>query len=120
MVARAADIAAGTRAAALEQWRDDAVRARYPSARDGLASPADGYFDEPAHAATAVAARGALLGTERRRFAVVADGLHWPDPAAGVPTVRLVDAEHRADGAFLVARIELDLESETTSYELFG
>lgn len=120
MPALPADIAAGTRDAAIETWRDDTVKARFPSAREGAAQPAEGYFDSPVHAAAAIAARGALVGTERRRFAVTADGLQWPNPAVGVPTVRLVDPEQKADAPFLVARVEVDLETETTTYELFG
>lgn len=118
MPALTSDIAAGTRPAAVETWRDDGVKARLPSARDG--SDGEGFFDLTADAAAAVAARGALIGTERRRFMVTAQGLEWPNPAAGVPTARLIDAEQSIDAPCLVARIEVDLEGEVTRYELFG
>jgi hypothetical protein len=83
-------------------------------------TPANGYFDDPADAQTVIDARGALIGVERRRFAVTAQDVIWPDPAAGIPTARLIDDEQRADGAYLIARFELDLDAETTSLELFG
>ncbi len=46
--------------------------------------------------------------------------LIWPDVESGVPTMHLVDGEQRTDLDCLTARIELDLDAETTSLELFG
>lgn len=120
MPALPADIAAATREVAISTWSDTAIAARYPAARDGSVTPATGYFDSAANADTVIQARGALIGVERRRFAVTVQDLVWPDPASGIPTARLIDGEQRADGDFLVARVELDLDAETTSFELFG
>lgn len=120
MPALPADIAAATREVAISTWSDPAIAARYPAARDGSVTPATSYFDRAADAQAIIDARGALIGVERRRFAVTAQDLVWPDPAAGIPTARLIDDEQRADGAFLVARVELDLDAETSSFELFG
>lgn len=114
------DIGPAIRAAAVATWQNAAIKARYPTARDGQSEPAEGFFDSIADAQTMVDARGALIGVERRRFAVQVDGLSWLDPSTGVPTVTLVDAEQLANGPFLVSRIELDLEAERTSLELFG
>lgn len=120
MPATVADIAAGSRDVATASWTDAAIAARYPSARDGSLAPADGYFDDVNDAQTVVNTRGALIGVERRRFVVLAQDLVWPDLSAGVPIVTLVDAEQGVSAAFLVARLEVDLEAETTSFELFG
>src|SRR4051812_5441710 len=121
MPASVADIAAATRRARIESWSDAAVKTRYANARDGQAEPAEGVFDAAADGAAAIAARAALLGTERRRFAIVAQDLVWHDPAsAGVPIVTLIDAEQIANGNFIAVRIELSLEAETTSFEVYG
>lgn len=119
MPALPADIAAGTRAAATAVWKSDEIAARYPGARDGSVRPVEGYFDRMVDAEAVLADVAALLGVERRRFAVTAQEIIWPDDAE-VPTVRLVDAEQSVDGAHLVARMEIDLDAETTSLELFG
>lgn len=120
MAATSADIAAASRDAVDATWADATIGARYPSARDGSVTPSEGYFDSIADAQTVINARGLLLGVERRRFtAVVADVL-WPLLSTGVPQVQLIDAENSVNGGFLAARIELDLEAETTTYELFG
>ena len=120
MPATIADIAAGSRDVATATWADPTIVGKYPSARDGSTAPADGYFDSAADAQTVVNARGALIGVERRRFTVVAADLVWPDVTAGVPSVALVDAEQGATSAALAARLELDLDAETTSFETFG
>lgn len=120
MPALPADIAAASRDVVTGTWSDPAIASRYPAARDGSVQPSDGYFDAVADAAAVAAARGALIGTERRRFTVVADDIVWPDLSAGLPQAALVDDEQRVDGTFLAARIEIDLEAESTSFELFG
>jgi hypothetical protein len=114
------DIAAGTREAVVATWSNGTIRTRYPSARDGSADPAEGFFDALADAQTVIDARGALIGVERRRFAVTVADLLWIDPAAGLPTMRLVDSEQAVDAPMLVARLSLDLAAETTDLELFG
>lgn len=120
MPATGADIAAGTRDVVLAQWTDATIAARYPSSRDGLANPAAGYFDDVSDAQTVINARAALIGVERRRFTVAIADLVWLDPTSGLPTVALVDAEQAVSSNFLVSRIEVDLEAETTTLELFG
>lgn len=119
MPALIADIAAGTRPAQIESWQDAAVKARYPNARDGSKDAAEGFFDDAANAITAITARGALLGTERRRFRVLVDELWWPNPAAGIPTVTLIDPEQSVNAAGLVSRVEVNLEAESTLFEVF-
>lgn len=120
MPATPADIAAASRDVAVATWSSDVITARYPSARDGTVTPSDGYFDSITDASAVITTRGALIGVERRRFTVDVAGLEWPTLANGLPQVTLVDTEQRAQGGFLVARIELDLEAETTSFETFG
>jgi len=120
MTALPADIAAGTREARVESWQDAAIKARYPGARDAVSPPTEGFFDSAADARTVAAVRAALLGVERRRFSVPIGDLLWPDPTMGVPTYRLVDAEQAVDLPCIAARIEIDLETDTTTLELFG
>lgn len=120
MPALPADIAAASRDVVTVTWTNQAAIGRYPSAKDGSVTPADGYFDAQADAQTVINARGQLIGVERRRFSVGIDDVVWPDLAAGIPQVRLIDPEQRAAGGFLVARIEVDLDAETTAHELFG
>ncbi len=120
MPADPADIAAATRDVVLATYESTTIAARYPSARDGTVTPADGYFDDVADAQTVIDARGDLIGVERRRFTVVAHEVIWLDPTEGLPTVRLIDAEQGTDANFIVARIEVDLDAETTTLELFG
>lgn len=112
------DIAAGMRPARIESWSDNAVKERYPNARDGSTDPSEGFYDSAADAAGAIAARGALLGTERRRFAAEVDGLVWPDLSGGVPTVQLIDPEQSVNAPGLVTQIELSLEDEVTRFEV--
>ncbi|MFS0737558.1 hypothetical protein ABC347_10955 [Sphingomonas sp. 1P06PA] len=120
MPAQTADIGLAIREAAAEPWSNAAVLARYPNARDGAAAPAEGFFDATSDAATAVAQRGVLIGTERRRFNVAVADLLWVDPATGIPTVTLVDAENAVNGAHLVTRLALNLETGVTELDLFG
>jgi hypothetical protein len=120
MPALPADIAAGTRPAQIETWSSSAIKARYPNARDGSEPVAEGFFDNTSDAAAAIAARGALIGTDRRRFAVTAAQVVWPDLSAGIfPAVALIDPEYSVNGTGLVARIEVSLEDETTAFEVF-
>lgn len=120
MPATIADIAAGSRESVVASWADAAIALRYPSARDGAAEPAIGYVDAIADATTLVQQRAQLLGVERRRFAVKVADVLWPTVSTSIPTVTLKDAEQGANGNFLVSRIEIDLETETTNLELFG
>ena len=120
MPATDADIAAASRDVVTATWSNATIAARYPSARDGSLEPARGYFDSLADAQAMADARGALIGVERRRFAVVVEEVLPIDPAIGVPQVRLVDTEQVVNSTFLASRIEVDLEQDRTSYELFG
>jgi hypothetical protein len=121
MPATPADIAAASRDVELATWSDGTIAGRYPSARDGSVTPATGYFDSAADAQTVINARGALIGSsEPQRFSVEVQDLLWPSPETGFPTDRLIDAEQVIDASFITARIELDLDAETTTHELFG
>ena len=118
MPALPADIAVGTRAATVERWQSSSIKGRYPSARDGLVAPAEGFFDDPAHAAAAAAQRGALIGVERRRFKAVAGAMLWPDPATAFPCVTAIDPEQGVNAVGLVSRVEVSLETEQTTFEV--
>lgn len=120
MPATAADIAAASRDAVTATWSDATIAARYPTARDGSLQPAEGYFDAIADAQTMVNARGALIGAERRRFQVPVFDLVWPTVSTALPCAALVDGEQGVNVTMLAARIELDLDAETTNYELLG
>ncbi|HEV7658839.1 MAG TPA: hypothetical protein VGO55_03235 [Allosphingosinicella sp.] len=120
MPATTADITASSRRARIEAWSDAAVQTRYPNARDGQTDPAEGFFDNAADGATAIAARAALLGTDRRRFTAIAHDLVWSDLESGFPIVKLIDPEQAINGNTLPARIALSLEAETTAYEVIG
>lgn len=120
MPALPADIGAASRDVVTATWSDAVIASRYPASRDGSAQPGDGYFDSVDDAATVVAARAALIGIERRRFTVVTTGSQWPALSTSMPQVFLTDAEQSVSNTFLAARLEIDLEAETTTFELFG
>jgi hypothetical protein len=124
MAATAADVARATREAASDIQSSAPVLTRQPGARDGLANPRRGYFDSIADAATVNAAAFALIGTERRRFAVRVQDVLEPsggfDASQVTPTVTLIDATLAANAAFLVARLEIDDEAGVTALEVFG
>lgn len=118
--ATAEDIAAGTREAIVLTWSNEAIRLLFPSARDGMTEPSDGYFDAAADAQTAIDQRGALIGAFRRRFKVTVAELLWLDPSQGLPAAQLVDAEQSVIGTFMIGRVDPSLNTETTVLELFG
>jgi hypothetical protein len=120
MPALPADIAAAIRPANVEQWSNASILARYPSAKDGLAQPAEGFFDSDADGISAINQRAAWFGVERRRFAVTAHDLLWLDPASGIPLLQLIDSEQVLNAKAIPARIQISLENETTSYEAFA
>ncbi|UAK24343.1 hypothetical protein [Sphingomonas nostoxanthinifaciens] len=120
MPALPADIGAAIRDVLIVTWSDPDIALRYPGARDGSVTVADGYFDDEADALEVIEARGALIGEERRRFTVVAMDLFWPAVSTDVPRALLVDPEQGANTAFIISRLEDDLEAETSSFELFG
>jgi len=119
MPALPADISAGTREAQIETWTSATIKARYARARDNSDAPSDGYFDSAADADTALTARAALIGVERRRFSIVVEGLHWIAPGLGTPTVTLIDPENGVNAAAMVTRVEVDLDAERTTFEVF-
>ncbi len=119
MPALPADATAGQRAARVVTDESSTIKARYPD-RDQLSSPAEGFFDSATDAATALTQRRSLIGAERRRFTVQVAELVWIDPESALPTVTLKDSEQVIDGACLIARLQLDLENETSVMELFG
>lgn len=120
MPALDADIAAASRDVVTATWSSATIAARYPSARDGSLDPAAGYFDSLTDAQAMANARGALIGTERRRFAVVVEEALAIDPTNGVPQARVIDIEQALDATMLAARVEVDLDQDRTSLEVFG
>lgn len=124
MPATAADVARATRAAVTNVQSDAAVLARQPGARDGQANPRPGWWDNEADAATINAAAFALIGTERRSFAVRVQDVLEPtggmDATQVTPTVQLIDATLAANLPALVARIDIDDEAGLTALEVFG
>ena len=119
MAALPSDIAAALRRQIVVASIDNTIKTRFPSARDNSSDPAEGFFDSTSHAQAAVNQRAALIGTLRRRF-VVAVGEIVDVPAGTIPTHRVIDAEQDLDAPMLLARIEVDLEQETTQLEYFG
>lgn len=120
MPALTADIARASRRATIVEAENPAIKAVYAQARDGRTAPSPGYFDSADDAQAAQDARIAMLGVVRRRFAVPVAEMIFPDLSGGVPVWTLTDAEHDVDGPHLVARIEVDAETETTTMELYG
>lgn len=123
MPATAADIEAATRptGVTLDTQSSSGVLATWPNARDGADAPAVAFWDSLSDAVAMNTERFALLSAARRRFKVEADGvLTALLPAAVTPAVTLVAAEVAANGAFLVARLEFDSESNRTKMELWG
>ncbi|MDD1450811.1 hypothetical protein NHF48_007320 [Sphingomonas sp. H160509] len=112
------DIAAATREAIIERYENTAVRDALTGARDGSLQPAEGFFDLLANAKTVVDERGLVLAGDPR-FSVSVAALVWSDPSVATPAVRLVDVEQAVDARLCCSRIELDLEEEVTSFELF-
>jgi hypothetical protein len=120
MPALAADIGPAMRDAQVATIDDSTIKDRFPGARDGKESPAEGFFDLVNEAEDCLIGRSALIGALRRRFAVSVAEMMLIDIAGGVPTYHLIDTQHGVDTPCLVARIEVDTEAETTSMELFG
>lgn len=120
MPASDTDIAAASRDVVTATYANAAIGARYPSARDGSLEPSRGYFDNLADAQAMANARGALIGTERRRFAVIIDQILSIDATAGVPQARVIDSEQALDATMIGARLSVDLEQDRTSLEVFG
>jgi len=120
MPALPADIAAAIRDGVEETWQSSTIKTRYPGARDAGSPASEGFFDDPDDAEAAADQRGALIGTERRRFAAPVQELLWIDPTTGLPTYRLVDGPQTVDASCIPARVELDLEEQQTNLELFG
>ncbi len=114
------DIGPALRAAVNAIWSDAAVKARFPSAKDGAIQPREGFFDSKADAQAIAAEAAVLQGAFRRRFTATADGEHWLDPSAGVPIAKLSDPEQAMAGFAITSRIEVDLNGERTNLELYG
>lgn len=116
----AADIARATRLAAVATVSDAAVLTRQPGARDGSAAPRAGLWDALADAAAVLVQAQALIGTERRRFAVDVSGVLALAVSTATPTVQLIDAELAVNAPALVSRIVIDDDAETTSLEVMA
>lgn len=120
MPALPADIAAVTRAASVATWSDAAIEARYPSARDGSVSPSEGFCDKAADTQALIDARGSLIGSERGRYSVAVHDLIWPDLSQGMPQAAVADPDLLLDRGMMTPRIEIDLETNVTTFEVFG
>lgn len=120
MPALAADIIRATRRARIVTREDLAIKTRFPSARDQVSAPEPGFFESAADAASVLAVKASLIGSFRRRFAVVIDEVVWIDPTVGIPTWHLTDAELGFDGPVLITRWRVDLEAERTELEVVG
>ena len=118
MPATPANIARALRKARVVTLEDPAVRAAFPDARDQVDDPRPGYFELAADAESALRLSADLLGRPRRRFIVRLADEVWLNPAEGVPTWHLADAELEVDAPGLLTRIEIDMEQETTTVEL--
>ncbi|MCW2366592.1 hypothetical protein M2341_002039 [Sphingobium sp. B7D2B] len=121
MAALPEDVAASSRAAAIVIVSDTALLDRFPTARDGQKAPAEGYCDSAADTETILNARAALIGQQgRRRFAVKIAAVLDVSLDGGVPCFRLTDDEQLVDTPMMVGRLEIDLEEEMSTLELFG
>lgn len=120
MSALPADVQRATRSARIVTRTDSDIRATYPAARDGVQTPDAGYFADAANAATVLTAKAALIGERRRRFRVDVAGEVIVDPAAAIPSYRLICAELGFDAPAMLCQIEVDFETETTAMEVLG
>lgn len=114
------DVVRVTRPARVVTRTDTAIQSAYPGARDAIRSPNRGFFESAADASTVLTAKAALVGARVRRFRVDIADLVWPDPLVEVPSYQLVDSDLGADLPAMLARIEIDLENETTAMEVIG
>lgn len=119
MPALPSDIAAAIRERIVVSDEDTSIKTRFPTARDNSTDPAEGFFDLPEDAQTAVSQRASLIGETRRRFAVTVADIVDIVPGT-IPTHRVIDSEQGLDAPMLLARIEVDLEQDITQMEYFG
>jgi len=120
MPALPTDITRATRRARIVTREDADVLVRFPSAPDQASAAEPGFFESAADAATVLAIKANLTGTFRRRFAVVCDVPVWIDPADGIPSFVLTDAELDFSATAMVARWQLSLGDERTEMEFVG
>lgn len=120
MPADPAIVPRATRAAQIVTRADPSLLATYPGARDGLTTPSPGYFENAADAAAALELVAALIGRFRRRFLVNIAEEHEVDPATGIPTFRLIDDELGVDTPAVLTRMQIDMERETSTFEVMG
>jgi hypothetical protein len=118
MPALPADIVRVMRASRVVTWADNALLADFPAARDGLAEPDEGFFENAADAEAALAVKAALIGRPSRRFAVFAQADLDLDPVTAIPSFALDDPSLGIDGTGLPARVEIDLDSGRLALEL--
>lgn len=120
MTALPADIIRATRASRLVIRSDSAIKTLFPGARDGQAEPDPGYFENAADADTVLAIKAALIGAVRGRYIVEIGEEIDIDPFTSIPSFQLTDTELGIDKPALLCRLELDMETETTSIEVLG
>lgn len=114
------DVVRVTRPAKIVTRTDSAIQTAYPGARDAIRSPDRGYFESASDASTVLTAKAALAGSRVRRFRVDIAEVVWVDPLTEVPSYQLVDSDLGADLPVMLARIEIDLETEMTAMEVIG
>lgn len=109
------DVIRATRPAKIVTWTGTRT-----TGRDGLKNIEPGYFETAADATSVLEVKGELIGTNRRRFLIEAEGEVAVDPETEVPSFRIVDSELQADLPALLTRYEYDMETERTSLEVLG
>lgn len=115
MAALPADIIRATRAARVVTWTGPTTEGR-----DGLRSIEPGYFEDPADAAAVLESKAELIGVQRRRFRIDAQGEIQVEPSVSIPSFRLIDDELGVDLPAILTRFEYDMETETSSLEVIG
>lgn len=120
MGARAEDIRRATRRSQIVTREDAAIKAQFPDARDQIDNPEPGFFEDAADAQAALAFKAALAGQFRRRAVVALDDPVLLDPAQGIPTWSVSDAETGLAMDVLVTRFEMNCEDESARFEGIG
>lgn len=120
MPALPTDIIRATRAARIVIRSDPAVKAMFPAARDGQTNPDPGFFESAADADAVLAIKAALIGVPRQRYVIeIAEELNI-DPFTEVPSFQLIDSELGIDLPVMLTRMELNMETGTTTLEVIG
>lgn len=112
----------------MQEWRrtvasDATIQTRYGNLARESDDPIETFFDNTADAAVIASARQALLGAERRRFALTIAGI---DDALTIATgnapvsATYRDTERDIDRTMLVAEVAIDLDRERANLTVWG